>query len=480
MPPPGRKRTRPEADGGASSSHRRARLGDDDSADADASSMLLDEANADDGGEGGEGGDGGQAGAGAGHVPAGYNDGNRAFLQALMAHGALTFRHAQHVVAAVQNVERGADNASLLAPEDITENDVRRYVSRAKAALAPLDFDVRTAVDERHGERDHKNNRPEQLWVLTSTDPDPRAHLAVLFAPRKLAFVHRLLVALFDTLNTPRMEALCVTEQQALRLSRPPREAREDGLAGAAGAAGAADKGLKHSVVLALLASLVRQDWLARSTSDTLFGGTGSAGGFYSLTTRALLELEPFLVATFNDPDAPPSTGANAWQRIKYCSACRELVTKGLRCGTPTCMLRLHDRCEEPFWRTQVAARRRNRRGRDDAGGDTRPTCPHCHEPWGKYEDAEGNVAGKLHFIGERAITTTDVYRRRLREGRPTEGVDELMRQLLPRAAGGGGRGRKSGGAGSAGSALSGPFGQASSARSQHAEEEEEEEAEDE
>ncbi|CAK7222605.1 hypothetical protein SBRCBS47491_004919 [Sporothrix bragantina] len=457
MPRPNnRKRARSDAEPNRPS-HQRSRREDDDNNDDEggaASGIDVDnrhgEASGDNDYNDGAQTQGTQQPQRAWRLPPGYDDSNRAFLQALMAHGALTFQQAQQVLAHILSVkkadEAAADGQSQsqgeeIAPEEVTYDLLRQYINQAKAALAPLDFDIRSATNERSmgsgssgGSRSSNDHR---IWVLVSTDNDPKSHLAVLFTPRKLAFLHRLLDAIFDTYNTPRIEALCITEQQAVKLSRPPRtqssarqslggDAGEGGSASQAAAAASRDKGLKHSVVLSLLASLVRQGWLSKS-----------AQGFYALTTRTLLELEPYLVETYNEPDPAGATGT--WQRIKYCAACRELITSGLRCATPTCMLRVHDHCEEVFWRTQ-RGRNNNRNGNDAE----RHRCPKCDAPWGKAEDANGEVEGKLHFIGERAITSTDVYRRKKRQGRPSEGVDELMSMLQPRSATGGRRGRDS------------------------------------
>ncbi|CAK7562332.1 MAG: hypothetical protein SEPTF4163_000174 [Sporothrix epigloea] len=459
MPRPiNRKRARSDAE--TDRSHRRrSRREDDDTGDDENEDVDVDgrrgDASGDKSNEAGDQSQRKEQTQRLWKLPPGYDDSNRAFLQALMAHGALTFQQVQQVLAPILSVNKAlkaaadADGQSQrqsrverLAPSDITYDMLQQYINQAKAALAPLDFDIRTATDERSmgsgsgsGGRSSNDHR---VWVLVSTDNDPKSHLAVLFTPRKLAFLHRLLDALFDTYNTPRIEALCITEQQALKLSRPPRTQSAtrpslgdgEGVASQAAAATTRDMGLKHSVLLSLLASLVRQGWLSKS-----------AQGFYALTTRALLELEPYLVETYNEP-ADPTQGPNVadtWQRIKYCAACRELITSGLRCATPTCTLRLHDHCEEVFWRTQ--------QGRQNRGGENRADrhmCPKCNAPWGKAEDASGEVEGKLHFIGERAITSTEVYRRKKRQGRPSEGVDELMRTLQPRAATGGRRGRDS------------------------------------
>ncbi|ERT02567.1 DNA repair protein Nse1 [Sporothrix schenckii 1099-18] len=489
MPSSSRKRARSDADGGRSARRRSRREEDGDANGSDNDDSRGEDSLAGPSNGGGMDVDDDGASSNAQsswRLPAGYDDSNRAFLQALMAHGALTFQQAQQVLAPILNVKKnleataaGASPTEIqhLSPEDVTFDTLRHYINQAKAALVPLDFDIRSATNERSmgsgGSRgsggqssstNSSSSNDRRVWVLVSTDKDPKSHLAVLFTPRKLAFIHRLLDALFDTYNTPRIEALCITEQQALKLSRPPRTAARPSVGGEADGAGAGagagadadgnaaaaaarDKGLKHSVVLSLLASLVRQGWLAKS-----------AQGFYALTTRALLELEPFLVDQYNEE--PTGTTATTWQRIKYCAACRELITSGLRCATPTCTLRLHDHCEEAFWRSQAA--RNTTTTTTNSNHRHRHRCPQCDAPWGKAEDANGEVEGKLHFIGERAITSTDVYRRKKRQGRPSEGVDELMRTLQPRAAtGGSGRGRTGGGE----DEVAAPFRQAASRR---------------
>ncbi|OAA57047.1 DNA repair protein [Niveomyces insectorum RCEF 264] len=463
MPKPGRKRTRSQADGGPS---RRDASDDDDGEEdnaagsAPASDAEMNDNDDDDDRSDDENGHGRRRRRQrAWRVPDGYDDRNRAFLQALCAHGALTFRQAQPLLAAILNVDRrraandeegdrggGRDgdededeervrdnDRKDLTPDDITLDDFRAFVSKAQQALAPLDFDVRSAVDHvrvvgvRRGGGDAGPDEPERLWALVSTDPDPKAHLAVLFTPRKLAFVHRLLTALFETYNTPRLEALCVTEQQALKLSRPARTAGRPSDANAS----SRDKGLKHSVVLALLAALVRQGWLVRS-----------ALGFYTLSTRALLELEPLLVATWGGEENDGGDGNDTWPRIKRCAACRDLLTVGLRCAWPVCRLRLHDHCEAAFWRTQVAAAAA---ATAESDGARRRCCPLCQTEWGMGldDDDDGGGGGggaspsdtnaPRHFVGERAITMTAVYRRKRRQGRASEGVDELLRTLLPR-----------------------------------------------
>lgn len=307
-------------------------------------------------------------------VPAGYNDANRAFLQAFMARGTLTFREGQKVLAAIKSA---AEDDPAVTPQSITPANFENFIRTAREAVEPLDFDIRNTRDQVRG--------GERVWAFINAHSDPATQLGTTRTPEEVAYIKRLLDAMFETYNTPRMEVMAVDEGQALRVSRPARRESnvnghghghghggsddEDGEEdGEAATAAAASRGLKHSEVLSLLASLVAEGWLSKSRD-----------GFYSLTPRSLMELWSWLVATYNDQDDEAE-----WQHIKFCEACKEIVTYGQRCNEPDCTVRLHDICEDSFWRVR---------------GDRK--CPKCSTAW------EGN-----HFVGERAVTSRSGFQR--------------------------------------------------------------------
>jgi non-structural maintenance of chromosomes element 1 len=182
------------------------------------------------------------------------------------------------------------------------------------------------------------------------------------------------------------MEVLAVTEMQAFKLARPDR--RQSVQAEEEDQSQVTDRGLKHSEVENILANLIDGGWLEKSRA-----------GFYTTTPRALLELRPWLTETYNDPDA----GSNEWQRIKFCEACKDIVTIGLRCPERDCVLRLHDNCQDAFWRTVRSE-----------------SCPKCSRQW----------TGQ-NYVGERAITNTEAYERANRRGGPRKSniADEILRQ---------------------------------------------------
>ncbi|KAL8285712.1 hypothetical protein RB601_006085 [Gaeumannomyces tritici] len=288
-------------------------------------------------------------------VPPEWQDAHRAFLQALMARGSMTLDEARPVLASILNQIH--DNPDPIASDELLAEDVEKFARLAREAVSPLDFDIRKLRHQR---------TKEPVWAFVNVTSDPSTQLATTHTADEISFVKRLLDAIFDTYNKPRLELMCLTEDQALKLSRPspPRNGRVSlGTDNGEGPASqATNKGLRHSEVLALLASLVAEGWLEKSRA-----------GYYGLTPRALMELWAWMNETYNDPDAE----GNEWQRIKHCEACKDVVTIGQRCARPECNVRLHDICEEAFWRSR----------RDRA-------CPKCRSQW----DGE-------HFVGERAVT---------------------------------------------------------------------------
>lgn len=305
-------------------------------------------------------------------LPSGWGHSHRAFLQALMSRGTLTLREAQSVVAAITSAadERGA----RVSPDGISEDQVRHYISKAREAVAPLDYDIRSTY--------HQTTR-EQVWALINAHSDPSTQLATSRTPDEMAFIKRLLDAMFETYNTQRQEVMAVTAAQARKVARP--SARENAPAGEVDGdepptpqqqqqqQQAADRGLKHSEVERLLPSLVDEGWFELSEE-----------GFYSLSVRSLMELRTWLLEAYNDPDAGPDD----WQRIKFCEACKEIVTVGQRCPDRDCNARIHDVCTEAFWRTR-------RRGQK--------SCPKCQTAW-----------TGTNYVGERSVTETAAAHRRV------------------------------------------------------------------
>ncbi|KAM5348313.1 hypothetical protein ACJ41O_008137 [Fusarium nematophilum] len=306
-----------------------------------------------------------------------FNDGNRAFLQAILARGTITFEESQPILAAIFNAARQDGEEDEIRPSQITEEHFHEYMEKASEAASLFDYDIRSTI--------HQETKA-RIYALVNTTSDPQTQLATAYSPDELAFIKRVLDAMFEKFNTPRMEVLAITEMQAIKLARPNR--RESQVDVEAQTQTPVDRGLKHSEVETVLSSLVGGGWFEKSSE-----------GFYTLSPRALLELRPWLVETYNDPDLGPRD----WQRIKFCEACKDIVTNGIRCAEPECNFRLHDICEEVFWRT-----RRDKR------------CPKCSRDWTGHK-----------FTGERAVTSTDAFQRGRRRGggwRRSTLADDIIR----------------------------------------------------
>ncbi|KAI5917137.1 Nse1 non-SMC component of SMC5-6 complex-domain-containing protein [Camillea tinctor] len=320
-------------------------------------------------------------------LPAHYNDGNRAFLQALLARGTMTFKESQPILAAIFTAQDGAASGRRTEPSEVTQADFESYVSAASSALSAFDLEVRSARHQTTGTR---------VYAVVNTTSDALTQLATLHNAEEIAFVKRVIDAMFEKYNTPRMEVMCLDEMQANKLRGAPRPsdaqhlppADEDTVMQEEHAL----RGLKSSEAEAVMRSMVAEGWFERSRE----------GGLYGLSARALLELRAWLVHSYNDPDAEDGE----WQRVKFCEACREIVTVGQRCADRDCGARLHDICLDAFWRTRGGKRE----------------CPRCARAW------DGR-----HFVGERAVTETEAYRRGRRRsgkgGRSSNLVEEIMNE---------------------------------------------------
>ncbi|KAI1327124.1 Nse1 non-SMC component of SMC5-6 complex-domain-containing protein [Xylariaceae sp. FL0255] len=308
----------------------------------------------------------------AGH----YDDSNRAFLQAFLARGTMTFKEAQPILAAIFSVQE----KKKTRPEQVTQDDFISYISAASAAISPFDLEIRSVAHQ---------IKKDRVYAVVNTTSDPMTQLATLHTPDEIAFVKRVIDAMFEKYNTPRIEALCLDGMQANKLRIPPRPDDEEmGKNGETQQSSV--RGLKSSEVEAMMGSMVQEGWFEKSRD-----------GFYCLSPRALLELRSWLLESYNDPDAE----AGEWQRVKFCEACKEVVTIGQRCAERDCLVRLHDICVDAFFRT--------RRGGERA-------CPKCKKGW----------TGS-HFVGERAVTETEAYQRGRRRsgkgGRASNLVEEIM-----------------------------------------------------
>jgi hypothetical protein len=239
-------------------------------------------------------------------------------------------------------------------PDQVTLEDFNSYIAAALDKVSDFDYEIRSTLHQLTKER---------IYAFVNAISDPITQLATARTQEETFFVRRMIDAMFETYNTRRREVMGVTSMQSLErkitkgVSPGGRQSLED----------MGDKGVTNEQAERCLNSLVAEGWFERSKE-----------GWYTLAPRALLELQTWLVNQYNDLDAE----RDVWQRIKFCDACKGIMTMGTRCADLECNARLHDICREAFFKS-----RRNR------------NCPRCGTPWD----------GK-HYVGQRVITSTEDY----------------------------------------------------------------------
>ncbi|KAL6231881.1 hypothetical protein BDW75DRAFT_31535 [Aspergillus navahoensis] len=291
----------------------------------------------------------------------GYDDSNRAFLQALMARSTMTLSEAKPVLAAILSVHGDED----ISPDAITENDLTSFITAANSAISPFDLEIRSTLPQIElSDPSNEQVTPERVYALVNTTSDGLTQLATTYTADEISFVKRILDRMFETNNNRITEAMAISSIEAIQQAKVPGEGsrRESGSATQATQGGAAQS-LSMTQAETVLKQLVEDGWFEKSRK-----------GFYTLSPRGLMELRGWLVATYNDEN---ETGRRN-NKIKFCAACKEIITIGQRCGNRDCAGRLHDHCMRNVFRVQKAEQ-----------------CPVCSAPW------PGDK-----YVGERAVSS--------------------------------------------------------------------------
>ncbi|KAF2860281.1 hypothetical protein K470DRAFT_206840, partial [Piedraia hortae CBS 480.64] len=271
-----------------------------------------------------------------------YTDTHRAMAQALLARQVLDEEGFKYLIA---KAHTAADPERPTLAADLTIEDVRNHMQLLNSKLSLCDFAIRSAK--------HQTPPHAMTYALVNLSGDDRmTEWSTAFTPDELAYIKRLLDAIFDTYNTHDAEVLALTSTQALRLAKVPAGSvnttqLEDGTQITSNATS-----LTMTHAEKILELLLEQSWFEMS-----------ANGYYTLAPRALMELRSWLFETYNDDDDNNEGGE---QRIKLCAACKEIVTMGLRCPNMDCNVRLHSNCVSNLFRAQ--------------GGCE--GCPTCHRTW--------------------------------------------------------------------------------------------------
>ncbi|KAL4877853.1 Nse1 non-SMC component of SMC5-6 complex-domain-containing protein [Aspergillus karnatakaensis] len=293
----------------------------------------------------------------------GYDDANRAFLQAFMARSTLTFEEAQEILAAILSAKQN----ETISPEDITRDDLSNFINATNSAISPFDLEIRSHLPQLTLDDPIHNPPPdtqaqERIWALVNTTSDNLTQLATTFTADEISFVKRVLDRMFDGNKNRIAEVMAVSSIEAVQQAKVSGEGRRESGMGTQtqgqGQTQRTTQPLSMTQAEVVLKQLVEDGWFEKSRK-----------GYYSLSPRGLMELRGWLVATYNDEEG-------GVRKIKFCAACRELITVGQRCGNRDCGGRLHDHCMRNFFRVQKAEQ-----------------CPVCKAPW------PGD-----RFVGERAV----------------------------------------------------------------------------
>ncbi|KAK4570330.1 hypothetical protein LTR86_002410 [Recurvomyces mirabilis] len=271
-----------------------------------------------------------------------YNNTHRAFLQALLSTQTITYTTAKPLLAAILTAQT-SDRPTL--PEDISQEDFETYIDALITQISPFDLEIRSTL--------HQTTK-ERIYALVNTTSDALTQMSTTHSADELAFVKRVLDAMFESYNTPRAEIMAIKSLQALKLARPSGEdrRRESQAANTQGK----DAGLTQAQAEKVMETLKDEGWFELS-----------AKGYYSLSPRALMELRGWLVEMYNDQEEGDDQDEDEEAehvKIKFCAACKEIVTQG-REQCPACKVAW----TEPGAVGEKAARGEVRQSNGGSGG---------------------------------------------------------------------------------------------------------------
>ena len=192
-------------------------------------------------------------------------------------------------------------------PGDVTEEDFQSYVSAANTAISPFDLEIRSTY--------HQVSRT-RTYALVNTTSDPITQLATTHSPDEIAFLKRVLDAMFETYNTRRHEIMAITSTQAIQLHKPPSESNRRETQNGSTTQGSTGQGLSMVQAEKVLQGLVEEGWFEKSRKR-----------FYSLSPRGLMELRGWLIETYNDSGEEDEEEDAPVPKVKTCFACKEIIT---------------------------------------------------------------------------------------------------------------------------------------------------------
>ncbi|KAF9532248.1 Nse1 non-SMC component of SMC5-6 complex-domain-containing protein [Crepidotus variabilis] len=281
-------------------------------------------------------------------------DVDRVFLQAVLSRGVLSGALAKVLWEKSVEVVNAADEG--LDIEFVNNDDAWNvFTTRINNTLDKLDLEFRLVHDELSG---------RDMYALVNTKGDEVAQLATDYTPIEIAFFK----AIVEQIMLASREAYSVSSLAALRELTFAK----------------INMTKSHGEIV--LASFVSKGWLMKSIR-----------GRYSLSTRSLLELQPYLKSNYSE-------------ELRECTLCMEILTRGIACPTANCNTRLHFHCFKNY---------RQRQGRKN--------CPSCQNEWPRE-------IKDLVPVGEEAARDGDEKRRvRVRSAGVSDDEEEAPEDSPPR-----------------------------------------------
>ncbi|TFK76523.1 hypothetical protein BDN72DRAFT_755297 [Pluteus cervinus] len=275
-------------------------------------------------------------------------DVDRLFLQAVLSRGVLSGDLARTIWQKCGDAIKAVDER--MAPQNTADRAAwDAFVARINKSIDDLDLDFRQFHDEVSG---------KEMYGLVNKKDDEIAQMATDYSPGEIVYFR----AIVEQIMLAPHEAFSVTSLAALR------------------EVSAIKPKLNFTKTQAevVLNSFVAKGWLLKSKR-----------GRYSLSSRAMIELNPYLKTTYPD-------------EVLECTICMEMVTKGVACCTDNCKTRMHYHCFSTF--------RRRHEG-----------CPACKIDWPEQPKQK-----PLKPVGEDAAKDGDEKRRvRVRSAEPSDEEDE-------------------------------------------------------
>ncbi|KAF7363384.1 Non-structural maintenance of chromosomes element 1 [Mycena sanguinolenta] len=302
-------------------------------------------------------------------------DVQRLFLQAVLSRGVLSGKLAQTLWAKSKDAVMAADD-SLEIPHSDTREEWDAFVIKVNQALDPLDLEFRHLQEETSG---------REMYAIYTKSPkvnrkgDEIAQMATDYTPGEIAFfkamVGTLLRRLAQSNPLAKVEQIMLAPRESFSISSLAALREVSALK--------PKSNMSKTQAEVVLASFVAKGWLLKSKQVVL----SNPRGRYSLSARALLELEPYLKSTYSD-------------EILECLICNEIMTKGVACPIANCKVRMHFHCF-------IKYTSRNRK------------CPTCASDW------PGTDPKNMGPVGEGAVRDGDDGKRRVRKSVENSDDDE-------------------------------------------------------